>query len=336
MAEKRGVDVVTGGAGFVGSFLARRLLDLGREVRVFDIERSEYLPEGAEFLEGDMRDYNAVRDAVVGADTVYHLAFVQVFSRRSEEELWAINYGGTENFLSASVDEGVRRFVHTSTIEIYSPFPPYPVTEDSPTDRPMGWYGRHKKACEELCLRYHGEHGLPITLLRIPTICGRGYYARVDMLRAFDLIIANLPIFWIGGRQFKGDFVWVEDVVDAYLLAAARDEAVGEVFNISCSGANTSLEIIQAVMDAAGNTRRIHLVPPWLVWPAARFACRTKIIDMPAEQLQYLMSDYHFSIEKARRLLGYEPKMNAAQAAAELMLGYMEDRKKLRRKARTY
>jgi UDP-glucose 4-epimerase len=336
MSGRDGVKLVTGGAGFVGSFLATRLLEMGHEVRVFDVERTEYLPRGAEFVMGDMRDYCAVRESLRGVDTVHHLAFVQVFSRRPEPERWAINYGGTENFLRASVEESVRRFVHASTIEIYSPFPPYPVTEESPTDRPMGWYGRHKKACEELCLRYYRDHGLPVTMLRIPTICGRGYYARVDMLRGFDWIIANGPLFWIGGRQYKGDFVWVEDVVDAFILAAGTDEAVGEAFNISCSEANTSLEIMQAIMDAAGNTRGIHLVPPWIAWPVVKLACRLNVIDMPSEQLQYLMSDYHFSIDKAGYLLGYQPKMNAAEAAAELMLGYMEDRKKLRRKAATY
>jgi len=330
------VDLVTGGAGFVGSFLARRLLDLGREVRVFDVESSDYLPADAEFVRADMRDAEAVSRAVAGVDTIYHLAFVQVFSRRPESERWAINYGGTDNFLRASVEHGVKRFVHASTIEVYSPFPPYPVTEDSPTDRPMGWYGRHKKACEQLCWDYFRERGLQLTMLRLPTICGRGYYARIDLLRGFDWLIANGPVLWIGGQQFNGDFLWIDDCVDAFLLAGSKDEAVGEVFNISCAEPNTSLEIIQAVMDAAGNTRKIRLVPPWMVWPTARAACRLKIIDMPAEQLVYLMCDYHFSIEKATRLLGYRPKMNAAQAAAELMLGYMEDRDRLRDKARTY
>jgi hypothetical protein len=58
--------------------------------------------------------------------------------------------------------------------------------EEAPTDKPFGWYGRHKKACEELCWRYHWQHGLPLTMARLPTICGRGYYVRIDLLRAFD------------------------------------------------------------------------------------------------------------------------------------------------------
>ncbi len=330
------MDLVTGGAGFFGARLTARLLEQGRDVRVFDIERSSFLPEGAQFVQADMRDRDAVRAAVRGCEVVYHLAFVQAFSKRPESEKWQVNFGGTENFLEASVREGVGRFVHTSTIELYSPFPPFPCTEDAPTDRPFGWYGRHKKACEELCWRYHWQHGLPLTIARIPTICGRGYYVRVDLLRAFDWVLANGPVLWIGGRQFKGDFVWVEDCVDAYLLLGSRPEAPGEVFNVSCSRPSTSLEIIKAIMDTAGNTRKIHLVPPWLAWPPIKLAARTPILDMPSEQLTYLMGDYSFSIEKAARLLGYEPRMTAAEAMVEMVKGYIDDRDTVLKKARSY
>jgi nucleoside-diphosphate-sugar epimerase len=330
------MDLVTGGAGFTGSFLAGRLLEAGKEVRVFDLAPTEYLPEGAEFVEGDMRDDDLVRKAVKGVDTVYHLAFVQAFSKRPESEKWQVNFGGTENFLKASLDEGVGRFVHTSTIELYSPFPPFPCTEEDPTDKPFGWYGRHKKAVEELCWRYHWQYGLPITMLRLPTICGRGYYVRIDLLRVFDWVLANRPILWIGGPQYKGDLVWVEDVVDAFLLCGTMDEAVGEVFNISCREPSTSLEIIQAMLDTAGNTHKIVLVPPWIVWPLITLGTRLNALDMPVEQLQYLQGDYSFSIEKARRLLGYEPRMSAAEAMVELLKGYIEDRDRVKKIAKSY
>jgi nucleoside-diphosphate-sugar epimerase len=330
------MDLVTGGAGFFGASLAGRLASLGREVRVFDIERTKYVPEGVEFMQGDMRDAARVREADKGVDTVYHLAFVQAFSKRPESEKWQVNFGGTENFLAASVDEGVGRFVHTSTIELYSPYPPFPCTEDDPTDSPFGWYGRHKKAVEELCWRYHFQHSLPMTMARLPTICGRGYYVRIDLLKVFDYVLKGLPILWIGGRQFKGDLVWIEDCVDAFLLLGTKEEALGEVFNVSCSQPSTSLEIIQAMLDAAGNTSKIRLVPPWLVWPLVRLATKINVLDMPTEQLTYLMGDYSFSVEKARRLLGYEPKKNAAEAMVEMLKGYIEDRDTVMAKAKHY
>jgi nucleoside-diphosphate-sugar epimerase len=330
------MDLITGGAGFFGARLATRLVEAGRDVRVFDIEASDMIPDGAEFMQGDMRDRDRVKDAVRGVEVVYHLAFVQAFSSRPESEKWQVNFGGTENFLAASVDEGVDRFVHTSTIELYSPFPPFRCREDDPTDKPFGWYGRHKKACEELCWRYHWQHGLPVTMARLPTICGRGYYVRIDLLRAFDWVLANRPVLWIGGRQFSGDFVWVEDCVDAYLLLGSKQEALGEVFNISCSEPSTSLEIIEAIMEAAGNTWKVRFVPPWIVWPVVRRAARIGILDMPVEQLLYLMGDYSFSIDKARDLLGYEPKMNAADAMTEMVKGYIEDRDRVMSKARAY
>jgi nucleoside-diphosphate-sugar epimerase len=330
------MDLVTGGAGFFGARLASRLVEMGRKVRVFDIESSDLIPEGAEFVQGDMRDSAAVREAVRGVDVLYHLAFVQAFSKRPESEKWQVNFGGTENFLDAAVAEGVGRFVHTSTIELYSPFPPFRCSEDDPTDKPFGWYGRHKKAVEELCWRYHWQHGLPVTMARLPTICGRGYYVRVDLLRVFDWVLANRPVLWIGGRQFSGDLVWVEDCVDAFLLLGSKPEAIGEVFNVSCSEPATSLEIIQAMMEAAGNTWKIRFVPPWIVWPIVKRAAGIGILDMPAEQLLYLMGDYSFSIDKARRLLGYDPKMNAAEAMTEMVNGYIEDRERVMRKAKHY
>jgi len=330
------MDLVTGGAGFFGASLASRLSSLGRDVRVFDIEMSKYVPDGVEFMQGDMRDAARVREAVRGVDTVYHLAFVQAFSKRPESEKWQVNFGGTENFLAASVDEGVGRFVHTSTIELYSPYPPFPCTEEAPTDKPFGWYGRHKKACEELCWRYHYQTGLPLTMARLPTICGRGYYVRIDLLRVFDWVLKGLPIFWIGGRQFKGDLVWIEDCVDAFLLLGTKNEAIGEVFNVSCSQPSTSLEIIQAMLDAAGSKQPIRLVPPWLVWPIVKLATKVNVVDMPTEQLTYLMGDYSFSVEKARRLLGYEPRMNAAEAMVEMLKGYIEDRDAVKHKAKHY
>ncbi len=330
------MDLVTGGSGFVGSYLARHLLESGKDVRVFDIESSDYIPEGVEFHQGDMRDYDVVRQAVSGVDVVYHLAFVQAFSKRPEKEKWEINVGGTENFLKASLEEGVGRFVHTSTVEVYSPFPPFPVTEDSPTDRPFGWYGRHKKACEDICWYYHREHGLPLTMVRLPTICGRGYYVRIDLLKAFDFLLANRPVLWFGGKPIMGDFIWIEDCVQGYVLCGTGEGAVGRVFNISCSKPSSAIEIIEALMDVAGNTRKIHLVPPWIAWPPVKLAARLPIIKMPYEQLQFLMCDHSYSIEKARGLLGYSPRMNAAQAAAELMKGYVEDRDTVMKKARTY
>lgn len=330
------MDLVTGGAGFVGSFLAKRLLESGRDVRVFDIEAGNYVPKEAEFHQGDMRDLEKVRAAVKGIDVVYHLAFVQVLSRKPESEKWQINFGGTENFLRASAEEGVGRFVHTSTAEVYSPSPPCPVTEEAPTDNPMGWYGRHKKACEELCWRYYHQYDLPLTMLRLPTICGRGYYARIDILRVFDWILAGRPMLWIGGRQYLGDFVWVEDCMQGYLLCGTKEGAPGEVFNISCSKPNTTLEIVQALMEAAGNRKGIHLVPQRILWPAARLCCRLHVLDMPEENLEYLMTDYTFSLDKAKRILGYDPKMTSAEATVELMKGYMEDREGAKRKALTY
>ncbi len=329
-------DLVTGGCGFVGSNLVEKLVDMGHRVKVFDLHESRQTPQGAEFFKGDMRDYDSVGEALEGVETIYHLAFIQVFSQKTEGEKWEINFGGTENFLRASTEAKVRRFVHTSTVEVYSPYPPFRAPEDAPTDHPFGWYGRHKKACEELCWKYHDVNGLQVVILRLPTICGPGYYARVDLLRAFDWLLLNRPLFWFSGPPVKGDFVWIDDCIQGFILGGTVEGASGETFNISCSEPSDAIEIIKKLKEVSGNNRRIVRVPSFLVKPLIKLATKTPLLKMPAEQIEYLFCDNSYSIEKASKLLEYSPQKNAADAAGELLKGYMKERKEVKDKAKVY
>ncbi|MBI4612577.1 MAG: NAD-dependent epimerase/dehydratase family protein [Planctomycetes bacterium] len=144
------MNLVTGGGGYLGSHLSRALLARGERVRVLDVQRTSLCPEEVEFVRGDVRDAGTVQGALRGVRRVFHIAFVQSLSRRPERERRAVNLGGMANLLAASETAGVERFVFASTIEIYGTRPPDPCPEDAPTDRPVGWYGRHKLQCERM------------------------------------------------------------------------------------------------------------------------------------------------------------------------------------------
>ncbi|UCD85117.1 MAG: NAD(P)-dependent oxidoreductase [Deltaproteobacteria bacterium] len=328
--------LVTGGAGYLGSHLAKELLRRGRKVRIFDVQSTKYIPEGAEFIQGDMRDSEAVRNAVEGIDTVFHLAFVQSLSKLPERERWDININGTENFLKASVEKGVKRFVHTSTIEIYGTHPPYPCPEDSPTDNPVGWYGRHKVETEKILWRYHREQGLDATAVRMPTVCGPGFYNHRPLLMLMDRVIDGKTVAVIEDGGTKGDFVYYQDVIQGYLLAAEKKEAAGEAFNLSCDESSTHLEIIQALRRAVGSRSRIVKIPSSLIKPFLYFLTAIKVTDLPSYQFDYLIYHQVFSVEKAKRLLGYEPTKTAAEAVVELVKGYLQDREFVKRRSRSY
>lgn len=328
--------LVTGGAGYLGSHLAKELIGCGYKVRIFDIQSTKYVPEEVEFIQGDMRDLEAVRGAVEGVDTVFHLAFIQSLSKLPEIVRWDIDINGTENFLKASVEKGIRRFVHTSTIEIYGTHPPCPCSEDSPTDKPVGWYGRHKLEAEKVLWSYHREQGLDATAVRMPTVCGPGFYNHRPLLMLMDRILDGKAVGVIGDRKIKGDFVYYQDVIQGYLLAAEKKEAVGEAFNLSCDGSSTHLEIIQSLRQAVGSRSRIIKIPSTLVKPLFYFLTAIKLTDLPMYQVDYLLYHQDYSVEKAKRLLGYRPTKTAAEAVAELIKGYIQDREFVKQRSRSY
>ncbi len=328
------MDLVTGGGGYLGSALSRALLEAGREVRIFDLRRGSNCPLSAEFIEADMRDAQAVRSALQGVERVFHIAFVQSLSRRPEAERYEVNLGGMRNLLEASQQVGVERFVFASTIEIYGTRPPLPCPEDAPRE-PVGWYGRHKLECEDL-LWQAAAQGLPATALRMPTICGRGFYNHRPMLGLMDRILAHKRVAVIGDGSIPGDFVGLEDVLAAFELAAREPGALGEAFNVSSAGRCSQREILEAMVEAVESRSRIVSLPAWLARLGVVVGRWLRIHDLPSYQDGYIFYPNCYSIAKARARLGYAPRSTSAQAAAALICGYREDRAPIRARAASY
>lgn len=329
--------LVTGGGGFVGGILARRLLEQGERVRVFDIAKTDKVPAGAEFYQGDMRDRRAVRHACRGVDAVYHLAFIQATSKNVAAKRWNVNFKGTKNFIESSLDAGVSRFVLVSSMDVYSPQPACPCTEDAPTNQPYGWYGRHKAAVERLAREYYETEDFPVVILRFPTICGPGYYARKSLLDMLDWVAMSRPLIWIDGPETRGDFVHIDDVIQGLMLAGrAPDEAAGQVFNISCSEPATPIDLMQACVRYGKSRTRIFRVPREPAVAVVKFLMQVDVIDFPPEQIDYLIYDNYYSSEKARQLLGYAPRYTAQQAVVELYRSYLRDRVNIRARAKNY
>ncbi|MBI4362449.1 MAG: NAD(P)-dependent oxidoreductase [Euryarchaeota archaeon] len=332
------MDLVTGGAGYLGSHLARHLMEKKREVRIFDIQKTKYLPEGAEFTQGDLRDPQALAGALRGVDTVFHLAFVQSLSKLPEKTRWDINIGGMDNILKESTRAGVRRFVHTSTIEIYGTRPPQPCTEEAPTDHPVGWYGLHKLESEKRLWAYCKETGLEAAAVRMPTICGPGYYNHRPILDLMDRVLQGGIVPLMNRGETRGDFVYYKDVLQGYHLCAEKPGAVGQAFNISTDRSSTQKEIVESLIRAAGSKSRIVYVPGNRTTGRLLMAVTGALgfHRLPRYQWDYVFYHNTYSVEKAKRLLGYKPTKSAAEAAAELIQEYAKDREFVRRRSENY
>ena len=229
--------LVTGGAGFIGSHLVRRLLAEDWQVRVLDDLSSgsrDAVPAGTELVEGDVRDQALVRELVEGCRRVFHFAaYVNLpdsFDHR--EECMSINVDGTRCALEAALGAGVEKFVLSSTSALYPEAPAGPKREDGPlaTDSP---YAESKLAGERLVTEFR-QHGLDGVALRYFNVFGPGQPVESDYAAVIPLfisrVLADQPLTICGDGHQTRDFVFVEDVVAANWHAG--DSRAGGVYNV--------------------------------------------------------------------------------------------------------
>jgi nucleoside-diphosphate-sugar epimerase len=284
--------VVTGGAGFVGSHLVDRLLaDSRAEIVVLDnltrgrlanLARHQANPRLL-LRDGDIRDVATVADVVRGADIVYHLA-AQATVMGAVQDLdysFSTNVVGTFNVLRESAAAGVRRVLFTSSREVYGEPIELPVDEGQPL-LAINFYGASKVVGEAYCRAFRRASGLDTVILRLSNAYGPRDYGRViplwieQALRGEDLEL-------YGGKQVL-DFVWVDQVVDAILAAAASDVVLPPI-NVG-SGTGTKL------MDLA---RRIRLLS----------GSRGQVRIAPSRAVEVVQ--YVARVDRMRQLLGIDP-----------------------------
>ncbi len=235
--------LVTGGAGFIGSHLVEALVAQGEQVRVLDNLSSgqPYNLAGVlkriEFIEGDIRDEATVQRAIAGIDVVYHLAAMVSVPESMAKPLEAesINAAGTLHLLNVARAAGVRRLVLSSTSAVYGDEPTLPKTEAMAT-QPQSPYAISKLTAEAYCHLYTRAFGPETAVLRYFNVFGprqdpASPYSGVISIFVDRLGRGKAPLIFGDGEQTR-DFVFVEDVVRANLLAAAVPAAAGQIFNV--------------------------------------------------------------------------------------------------------
>ncbi|HWE80165.1 MAG TPA: SDR family oxidoreductase [Gaiellaceae bacterium] len=235
--------LVTGGAGFIGSNLVRALLDAGHEVRVLDNfstgSRRNLEGLGVEIVEGELRSYERVHNAVRDSEVVFHLGALGSVPRSVQDPLTssAVNVEGTLNVLLAARDSGVRRVVYSSSTSVYGTSAERPTREDCPPD-PISPYGVAKLAAERYCISFSRVYEtLETVVLRYFNVFGPrqspdSQYAAVVPL-FIRAIAGGDPIVIHGDGEQSRDFTYVGNVVDATISAASAQGASGRAFNIA-------------------------------------------------------------------------------------------------------
>lgn len=292
--------LVVGGCGFIGSHLVERLLDGGHAVRVYDRSPNRFIgvPDGVEFLEGELGNHGLIRAAVEGMEVVYHFVSTTLPKTSNDDPIYDVrsNLVDTIQLLEACVEAGVRKVVFSSSGgTVYGPPETVPITEDHPTD-PISSYGIVKLATEKYLGLFHHLHGLDYAALRISNPYGplqdpSGQQGAISVF--LDRIRTGRPITIWGDGGVVRDYLYVSDLTDA-LEVAAEAETRRKVFNIG-HGEGASLNELIALISGVVDVRpEVEYLP-------------ARSLDVPVSVLD---------ISRAEAELGWSPRTGMEEGIA--------------------
>ncbi len=302
--------LVTGGAGFIGSHMAEELVRRGHKVRVADSlitgrrENLAHLPQ-VEFLKGDLADLEMARRAVQGVDYVLHQAAIPSVPRSVEDPITSnrANIDASLNVLVAARDAKVRRVVYAGSSSAYGDTPTLPKVETMPT-APLSPYALQKLVAEQYCQMFTHLYGLETVTIRYFNVFGprqdpSSAYSGVISLFISALCENRRPTIYGDGEQTR-DFTYVANVVDGVLRACEAPKASGEVINVATGGRISLNHLFQTVRQLLNGNVEPMYGPP-------------RAGDV---------RDSQADIDKARRLLGYEPSVTFEQGLENTVAWY--------------
>jgi len=317
--------LVTGATGYLGSHVVDCLLEQGHEVRALARKTSNIRhlkTTGAEIVVGDIEDYDSLVPAVDGVEVVFHAAARVMPGWGVWEDFENCIVGGTENMLKASAEAGVSRFVYisSSTVLGEASYGETPATETAPYDLEFNrdtYYDWAKMKGEQLAIDYHKQGKLPITVVRPCMVYGLGW----DLLSDRVFRYTKMPIgVWPGRGNARTALVHVTDVADCIILAATNEKAVGQVYNIASPEEGRFRDLIAAMCRAAGKPVPRLTIPIGLLYATgmvlefwARLWRNRNLPFLTRSDVRFLHEGMHIDGSKARRELGWEPKVSVEE-----------------------
>ena len=292
--------LVTGGAGYFGSLLSRRLLNDGHHVRVFDLVDADTLD--VEMIRGDIRDRSAVERACLGVDVVYHNV-AQVPLARDRELFDSVNCGGTENIVDAAYQASVRKVVHTSSSAVYGVPLKNPIAPGVAT-RPGEAYGRAKVAAEEVIARCVRDRGQDVTIIRPRTVLGHGRLGIFQILFQWVREGRRIPVLGRGDNLYQ--FIHADDLADACVRAAVRPGSA--VYNIGTDRFGTMRQLLEALCDHAGSGSTIYSLPLGPSTLAMRVAGALGLVPFAPYHAMMYGRSFYFDLSSAVDELDWRPR----------------------------
>jgi nucleoside-diphosphate-sugar epimerase len=317
---------LTGATGYTGGRLLQALRDRGNEVSVLarGAGAQKLAVPGVHVVEGDLANADALARLVDGSQAVLHVAAVYRTAGHPDSYYREVNVDGARRLAEAAAAARVRRFVHTSTVGVHGHVQRPPADEDAPM-APSDIYQATKAEGERVVRALHGRNGLEVTVVRPGAIYGPG---ETRLLKLFRAIARGRYAVVGSGRPFYHP-VYIDDLVQGFLRALDRPEAAGEAFIIAGPRCVTQAELAALIAAHTGGRVWPFRVPAWplqLAGTLVETVCVPFGIDPPIHRrrVDFWVKSRAFRIEKARRLLGYEPQFDLDEGIARTVAAYRE------------
>lgn len=317
---------ITGISGFLSINLVRYLLSHGyRQIAGIDLVDFTY-PEKDQitFLQGDIRDPEAVKNSMKGADIVIHTA--AALPLYPPEEIYSTDIEGTRIVLQQALEYGVKRFIHISSTAVYGVPDHHPLYETDAVNG-VGPYGEAKVKAEEICLEYR-QKGLCVPILRPKSFVGPERLGVFAIFYEWASEGRNFPMIGWGNNRYQ--LLDVEDLCQTILACMTLDEAqVNDTFNIGAADYTTMKQDYQAVLDLAGFGKRIIPFPAGPVVMVLKVLEALKLSPLYPWIYETASKDSFVSIEKAQKILAYRPQFSNQEAMRRNYRWYLQNKDNL-------
>ncbi|MFT3706345.1 MAG: NAD-dependent epimerase/dehydratase family protein [Archangium sp.] len=312
--------LVTGGSGYFGEVVARRLKERGYKVRVFDLVDNADRASDIELIRGDIRDASAIARACEGIDVVHHNV-AQVPLAKDKELFWTVNVDGTRNLLDAVKKAGVKKTVLVSSSAIFGVPPRNPV-DDSVQPAPREEYGRAKLAGEDLARERVRRDGLDVSIVRPRTILGHGRLGIFQIL--FEWVRTGSNVFVLGKGDNRYQFVHADDLCEACVLAGER--AGSSTYNVGTDRFGTMRELLEGLVQHAGTKSRVRSLPMRPAVLGMELTSRLGVSPLGGYHSLMYGREMFFDLSRTRSELGWAPKFSNHEMICESYDYYVKNR----------
>lgn len=315
--SKREIALVTGGSGYFGTTLVRRLILENYSVRVFDLNYPDYPEPSVEYIVGDIRNLDACLSATAGVRVVFHNV-AQVPLANDSKKFFEVNILGTKNICEASRRNGVKNFVYTSSSAVYGIPSKLPVMNEDPKI-PVEDYGRAKLEGEMIC-KSLTNYGVEVKIVRPRTILGLGRLGIFGIL--FGWVSKGINIYTLGKGDGPYQFIHAEDLAEG-ITRASKLKGDFE-FNLGALEYGTFKEDLHNLCDFSNTGSRVIALSDWLVRPLLKMLSHIRFLPFASYQLKLYSKPMYFQSEVDWKKLGYIPKYSNSEMLIDSYRDYLE------------